>query len=84
MSYWETKQARNAAFIASIHGGPDLEPTPTDTPDFDGGVRVGEPVYSPLHDNLQPVAPRQGDRWGAEYEIENGASLLFSWIEDER
>ena len=40
-----TKQAAQAALIASVHGSDAPESLDPETPDFDGGVRDGAPSY---------------------------------------
>ena len=53
-----SKQERNAAFIASLHGSPDGadEPVQSVTPQFDGGVRETAPLPSdPEADHAQLV-----------------------------
>ena len=71
------KRAADEAFIRSIHGG--VGDLPPNHPGFDGGARfdLNQPSPESRH---QPITYPVGDGW-YEVEIEDGAKLLFPWIE---
>jgi hypothetical protein len=79
LEYLDAKRERDQRLIDSLHGGSDAT-----TGRQSHGVFIPMPSDSPANKPLPPPpAPRDGTGWGPEMEIENGAALLFPWLEED-
>jgi hypothetical protein len=77
------KQMRDRVVLGALHPGLfDDVVEVTDTPDFVGGARI-DPRQAERRPQPQSYPTAEPGGW-TEYEIEDGAALLFPWIEDDR
>lgn len=85
MGYSEMKRRAEHELLASIHGSELPAELQSEGSSFDGGAReVRHLPHLPDYLFRPPTEARDELGWGPEYEIEDGAALLFPWLENER
>jgi hypothetical protein len=81
MASYPGKRERHRALLASMIPGVEVGGA---TPGFDGGARGEKPPSPPPWGVNRGPEPVPSERGWRTFEIEDGASLFFPWIEDER
>jgi hypothetical protein len=87
LDYLKGKRERDLALVRGLHGSiaGDDEPRQTAAPGFDGGVRIDPTPHSSSPEGVFGPFPSEEPEpgWSVEYEIPDGAELVFPSLREE-